>query len=555
MAALDEHNNGATWDRAGLSMELVSLDHGRTIGPFAQGERIDRPGAYVVRTRAAGGRLVGTSNAMKCVADAPAYRLYWGDLHCHHRRCDGLRRFDEAAAHARDVAGLDVVALSPHACYITDRDLADLWAVDDRFDAPGRFVTIYAYEWAAGGKGAAHSVLYSEKPMPLCFRAFGGGNVIRGRPALWQALEQHRLDVVTVPHHVSGVADHHSRYQRAFEICSQWGAREAGVAANLDAGAKACFFGTSDNHTGQPGLQPLSNRWAPKHHPGALTAFLAKRLDRPALFEAIRTRRCYAAQACRVIASLSVNGCGMGGTLEARSPGQPRKIEIEVLSGVAIGKLVLVRNGQPLRQWESPGCVARVVHEDRDPYGGPTDYYYLRVERTDGLRAWVSPVWVRYERPVESPESRVLRALATAEDLARGKPVATSFAKPTHGRPALLTDGKLNDHLGHGRPGRAWAQVDLGQVHEIAVIRLWHYYRGGRRYTGNRLAVSPSGAFQGEETVIFDSGLAGEYAETSQGRLFFFEPVHARYIRNWLEDNTSGTGSQWVELEAYGPLK
>ena len=383
VAALDEYNNAAAAKRnlVPFLCELLSLDDGHA-GAFRSPGRIGRPGAYAVRVRTSDG-LTGLSNAIKCVAGEPTHRLYWGDLHCHHRRYDGLRSFEEAATHARDIAMLDVLALSPHACYITDSDLMDLWRVDDRFYVPGRFATIYAYEWAAGGRGASHSVIYSERPMPLCFRAFGGGNVVRGRPALWEQLDQHKLDVVTVPHHVRGVADHHPRYQKAFEIYSQWGTHEAGVVTNLDAGAKVCFFGTSDNHTGQPGLQSDSNRWAIHHHLGGLTAFATKRLDRPALFEAIRSRRCYATSACRIIGDFRVNGCAMGGELRVDSPSNPRTVEIEAITSVPISKLVLLCNGEPIRQWTSPGCVARVQHKDGRSYGGPTDYYHVRVERED----------------------------------------------------------------------------------------------------------------------------------------------------------------------------
>ena len=125
----------------------------------------------------------------------------------------------------------------------------------------------------------------------------------------------------------------------------------------------------------------------------------------------------------------------------------------------------------------------------------------------------------------------------------------------TAGAPALVTDGKLDRHLGHGyAKAPTWAQVDLGEVKRLGNIRVWHYYRDGRSYTGNRLAVSATGEFAGEETVIFDSATAGTYSETKAGRLFTFEPVEARYIRNWLSENTANASTQWIEIKAYGPL-
>ena len=574
-AALDEHLNPAPSYRGALRFSLVALEEGKTaagtlpppavLSPddrgfrhFPDAGRIDEPGAYAVLVRDEQSGLEGLSNPVRCTAGEPPYRIFWGDLHTHHRRCDGLRRFDDAAAHARDVAGLDVVALSPHACYLTDGDLADLWRVDEQFHQPGRFVPIFAYEWAAGRQGSSHSVLYSEQPMPLCFRAWGGGNVVRGRPALWEQLDEHKLQVVEVPHHVRGVAKHHPRYQKAIEIYSQWGSHEPGVAANFNDGLKACVFGASDNHTGQPGLQPISNRWAIHHHLGGLTAFLVPRLTRRDLFAAIDARRCYATAACRILADFQVNGHAMGEELTLPGPAEPRRIELEAVASTPIESIVLVKNGEPIQTWRPGQCVVRLQYDDTSRYGGPTDYYYyyyFRIECGPQHKAWLTPVWVTFDNPVPSPQRLFEARLDKMTNLARGKPVSTNSTETiTYGRPESLTDGKLDDHFGHGLAGHAWVQIDLGSVEKVAFVRLWNYFRDGRTYHGNRLALSASGKFAGEETMVFDSRRDGEYAERASGRIFAFEPLDARYIRSWLESNTANAGAQWVELEAYGPL-
>ena len=386
VAVLDEFRNPVEAYRGRLRFTLIDIETGAEAGgvlpaaaQFADGAagtrrfegslRLDKPGAYAVRVRDETGAIEALSNPIRCVGQPPKYRIFWGDLHTHHRRCDGLRTFAEAAAHARDVAGLDLVALSPHACYITDGDLADLWRVDERFNAPERFVALFAYEWAAGRKGSSHSVIYSETPMPLCFRAWGGGNVVRGRPGLWELLARHGLDVVEVPHHVRGPTERNPRYQKALEIYSQWGSHEAGVVANFDAGHRGCVFGASDNHTGQPGLQSRSNRWAIHHHLGGLTAFLAPRLTRRSLFAAIDARRCYATSACRIIADFSVNGHEMGEEFTLSSPKQARSVEIEAVASTPISTLTLLRNGEAVRVWNPAACVARLSHTDDDAYG------------------------------------------------------------------------------------------------------------------------------------------------------------------------------------------
>ncbi len=572
VAALDEHRNPARSYQGTLEFSIVPLEEGIASkgtmpGSVAVGKaddgclyledggRIETPGYYAIHVRDTSAEIESTSNPVHVTGEEPSYHVFWGDLHTHHRRCDGLRTFEEASRHARDIAGLDCVALSPHACYITDGDLADLWRVDEGFHEPGRFVPIFSYEWAAAGQGAGHSVIYSRTAMPLCLRAWGGGNVVRGRPAFYELLDQHKLDVVEVPHHVRGVTQRDPRYQKAIEIYSQWGSHEPGVVANFNDGLMACVIGASDNHTGQPGLQPISNRWAIHHHYGGLTAFLAPRLTREDLFTAIDARRCYATATCRILADFQVDGHPMGDHFTLPSPKQPRTVTLEAAASVPITNVILIRNGRSIRTWSPNRPVVRLEHKDADPFGGPTDYYYFRIVCDETRRAWLTPIWVTYEKPIVSPERRIRQQLDKMTNLARGKPVCTNSTETiTYGKPNALTDGKLDDHFGHGTAGHAWVQIDLGTVQTIACIRLWNYFRDGRTYHGNRLAVSETGEFSGEETMIFDSRKQGEYQETADGRIFAFDPVRARYVRSCLDSNTSNSGAQWVELEAYGPL-
>ena len=88
----------------------------------------------------------------------------------------------------------------------------------------------------------------------------------------------------------------------------------------------------------------------------------------------------------------------------------------------------------------------------------------------------------------------------------------------------------------------------------MAYLRLWHYFQDGRSYRGNRIALSATGEFAGEERVVYDSEVQGEYGEREEGKLLAFPPLAARYIGNWLTDNSSNRAVQWVEIEAYGPL-
>jgi hypothetical protein len=288
------------------------------------------------------------------------------------------------------------------------------------------------------------------------------------------------------------------------------------------------------------------------------------------LFDAMLARRTVATTSERILADFQLDDHPMGDVVELVSPKQPRRIEIEVAHSSPVTDVQLMRSGQPIAAWQPNRCVARIEYLDDEPYGESQEFYHVRVRtatsesaaaasadiaREQGATAWLTPIWVRYEQPLPSPEKQIRQALEDARNLALNKPVTIGFPQGiTAGKPELLTDGRLDAHLGHGVEGLAWVQVDLGKIESLAAIRLWHYFRDGRTYRGNRVVISPTGEFQGEETLIFDSAKSGEYAEQPEGRLWFFEPVKARYIRSYLNGNTANAGSQWVELEAFGPI-
>ncbi len=140
----------------------------------------------------------------------------------------------------------------------------------------------------------------------------------------------------------------------------------------------------------------------------------------------------------------------------------------------------------------------------------------------------------------------------SSPNLALRKPVTCSFpGTHTHGTAEQVVDGETGSHFGYGHAGWAWIQVDLGAPAELTHLKVWHYFRDKRTYNGNCIALSLTGKFEGEETVVFDSDRDGAYQETQAGKTFTFKPVRARYIRNWLNGNTSNDTSQWVEIQAF----
>jgi hypothetical protein len=93
----------------------------------------------------------------------------FGDIHQHSAHSDGCGAAAEPYLRARHVYGDDFAALSDHESFLGKRIGPGEWsllrAVADRFDEPGSFVALHAYEWTGRmHPGPGHKVVYPVSP-------------------------------------------------------------------------------------------------------------------------------------------------------------------------------------------------------------------------------------------------------------------------------------------------------------------------------------------------------------------------------------------------------
>ena len=53
---------------------------------------------------------------------------------------------------------------------------------------------------------------------------------------------------------------------------------------------------------------------------------------------------------------------------------------------------------------------------------------------------------------------------------------------------------------------QAYVTIDLGALHSLSGVTIWHYYGNQRAYCSQKIAISMTGEFSGEETVVYDTG-------------------------------------------------
>jgi hypothetical protein len=337
------------------------------------------------------------------------WRLCFGDIHQHTAHSDGTGSAREAYERARDEYRDDLAAVTDHESFLGKRIGAGEWrellAECDLHDEPGRFVTLPGYEWTgARHPGPGHRCVY----WPCSDRPLLGREHVEARTSSDLVAAVGRRGGLVFPHHVgwtgADAAAHDPAVQTCWEIVSCHGAYEAidvgpigqrdvplagqFLRDQLEAGLRFGFVGGSDGH----GLlwHHGVSRKRDSHRTG-LTAVLVKELSRPAVFEALRLRRCYATSGVPIALSLSVDGAPMGAEVR---PGATVHVEAFADGLSPLRRAELVGSGGTSTPLHFTGSTLRAVTDVPALRTGTTGYLYLRVEQCDAEVAWSSPVWL-----------------------------------------------------------------------------------------------------------------------------------------------------------------
>ncbi|MFQ5417707.1 MAG: CehA/McbA family metallohydrolase [Myxococcota bacterium] len=364
------------------------------------------PGVYRLEAFGPGG-LSERSNPLVVSEDGP--RVLWGDLHGHSGLSDGTGTPSDFFDYARNVASLDVVALTDHDHWgiLPLDDNPQLWREIReevrRVNEPGRFVSVLGYEWTSWIHGHRH-VLYFEDD----------GDVISSLPPetesprqLWAALAGR--PALTFAHHSAGgpIATNWDippdpAFEPVTEIVSVHGSSEAqdspgriydAVKGNfvrdvLDRGYRLGFIGSGDSHDGHPGLAHLDTAGA------GLAAILSEDLTREAVLKAIRARRVYATNGPRILLRTALGGYGMGMGVPVSGEAEPdQELFIHVVAVGPLERVELIRSGAVVDAASAGGRLEVVLHRPIENLR-PGEYLYVRAVQRDGGAAWSSPFFI-----------------------------------------------------------------------------------------------------------------------------------------------------------------
>ena len=99
---------------------------------------------------------------------------------------------------------------------------------------------------------------------------------------------------------------------------------------------------------------------------------------------------------------------------------------------------------------------------------------------------------------------------------------------------------------------RLFLTLDLGTNFPLTGVTIWHYYGDTRAYCSQKVAISQSSDFAGEEVVVYDTGTGFGAEETETGNSIAFDRTVARFVRHWSSRSTANTGVHFMEIDVIG---
>ena len=353
---LHEHHGSVVWHSV-HGVGSVVLGQTAGAGPVVSSAYLG-----VRRTRVHSGDRLGARRWAEPELDRPQrYRLsagdrdlevYWGDLHRHSlvSRCTSGDEpsLEDFYRYAWDVCEYDFWAVTDHSENSSEHQWWSIQKIADLFHVDQRFVPLYGFEWTSADSGH-QNVIYGDvaRGAPI-FSAFAEGTT---DPAgLWEQMSQHpEFPAVTIPHHPGSAMVyndwdyHHPDYSRLVEIFQACrGNYEAlGSFRQYSDATKEGTFTLDGLRRGHRfGFIASSDHG----HGASYVGAYAESLDRASIFEALHSRRTFAATTRDVLLDVRLGEDTLLG--EEVTLDGPRTFTVHAEGYAEVARVDLLRDGE-----------------------------------------------------------------------------------------------------------------------------------------------------------------------------------------------------------------
>ena len=384
------------------------------------------------------------SNPIFCKKDKPNKILYWGHIHGHSSKSDGVRDIEEYFQNLIN-AGLNFgnTTEHDHKWETSDDDFEYIKIIAKKYCKNNEFISFFGYEWGTWYSGYGDVCIYYFKDNIPIFRS--EINKTNSIQKLVKNLKPYENHVLMIAHHTAlrpGFRNWdylNDSLERLVEIYSTWGnqeysykegnqipprykffgygkfARKKGpilekrnsfVLDALKRGYKLGFTAGGDDHFGvfpSGSIEPDIGLY-----PSGIMAVWADDLSKGSVWNALYNRKCYGTTGPRVIIEFFINDYFMGDIIklnERSNLEQQRQIKFTIISPINIERIELIRNGIVfIKKIVNTKTITHNII-DSDEFekislihsinkSESFVFYYLRVFLSNENMAWSSPIWI-----------------------------------------------------------------------------------------------------------------------------------------------------------------
>ncbi|MHA1150361.1 MAG: DUF3604 domain-containing protein [Promethearchaeota archaeon] len=404
---------------------------------------LNKIGTYIINLKYE--NHVFSSNPIICREPSDKKKLYWGYIHGHTLKSDGIRSIQEYFENMIK-ARLDFGAATEHdhLWETTDEDFEEIKRIVKHYTIDQKFIALFGYEYGTWYTGYGDiCIYYQNESLPILRSEINKYNSTAKLITNLKKL-QNNGEILMIAHHTALRPGYRNwdffdnGLEKLVEIYSTWGNQEYPFAEGnplpprykffghgpyakkrgailekrdclvrdaLARGYKLGFTAGGDDHFG---IYP-SGSIDPDNgiYPPGIMAIWAGNLTKESLWKALQNRKCYGTTGPRIIIEFFLNEYFMGDIIniqEQQKVAKKRDIHIHLLSPISITKVELIRNNKILRNFDVNQKQFESQIQDSESFETIClkhsqepelfVFYYLRIFLAENNMAWSSPIWL-----------------------------------------------------------------------------------------------------------------------------------------------------------------
>jgi len=383
------------------------------------------------------------SNPILCQVSLIEKRLYWGFIHGHTIKSDGMIGVNKYFKNLLN-AGLHFGTCTDHdhSWETSNEDFEEIKQIVNKFQKDNEFVSFFGYEYGTWFTLNGDICIYYFDENLAIYRS--DVNKYNSIKKLIKNLKNFEGKILLIGHHSAIRAGFRNwnyfdnSIEKLVEIYSTWGNQEYShekgnplppryklfgygkyakkrgavlekkgsfVQDALKRGYKLGFTAGGDDHYGfypSGSIDPDNGIYPP-----GIMAIWADNLTKKSIWEALNNRKCYGTTGPRIIIEFYLENYFMGDIIDLKENSQlksKRNIKVKVISPIILKKLEIIRNNEIFisesvnsekieRRYQDSECFRNIALTSQDKTEKFV-FYYVRIFLTNENMAWSSPIWL-----------------------------------------------------------------------------------------------------------------------------------------------------------------